>query len=137
MARGLSKLQQAILLLGFLNRAKPVGQECQFTRREVLQLYYGWQPCRQSVRRSSRVFRRDQVGLAKYQAAQVSLTKAIKRLAKRGLVDYTPHRMTVTSAGIRVIEAMVAYHGSGMPTIVDPIVSPPIGPHAASSDGNG
>ncbi len=80
----LSLLQRTILRLGFSNRQHRKDQ-CQIdvTRAEVLSGYYGWlvTPGHPKI-----VFSRYRVGPARYNSAQVSLTKAMQRLRKLGLI---------------------------------------------------
>ena len=109
--RGLSKLQRAILVLALTNGEKHPEHGCVISRREVLQAHYGWQPVRVGHRRSSPVFSRSQIGLLRYRAAQVSLSKAVKRLVGRGLLDQSPQSMMLTEAGIKAAEALAARNG--------------------------
>ena len=80
----LSKLQRTILRLGFSNRQRSKDhRSIDVTRAEVLSGYYGW-----LVTHGHRkiVFSRYTVGPARYNSAQVSLTKAMQRLRKRKLI---------------------------------------------------
>ena len=80
----LSLLQRTILRLGFRNRQSCKDQRpIDVTRAEVLSGYYGWLVTHGHPKI---VFSRYGVGPARYNSAQVSLTKAMQRLRKRKLI---------------------------------------------------
>ena len=101
----LSLLQRTILRLGFNNRQHRKDQRpIDVTRAEVLSGYYGWSgiPGHPKI-----VFSRRLVGPARYNSAQVSLTKAMQRLRKRGLIRLDTWRgAKLTSAGITAAKAL-------------------------------
>ena len=83
------------------------------TRAEVLSGYYGWLviPGHPKI-----VFSRYRVGPARYNSAHVSLTKAMQRLRKRGLIRLDtdspflgyvlPSGAKLTSAGITAAKTL-------------------------------
>ena len=110
----LSLLQRTILRLGRSNRQRCKDQRpIDVTRAEVLSGYYGWlvTPGHPKI-----VFSRYRVGPARYNSAQVSLTKAMQRLRRRGLIrldtDFRnlayalPSGAQLTSAGIDAAKAL-------------------------------
>jgi hypothetical protein len=109
--QGLSKLQRAILKLAIANVRHDAGQNHAVSRREVLEAYYGFRPVRLGRCRSSPVFSRGQIGLSRYRAAQVSLSKAVKRLAARGLLNQSPKGLVLTEAGVIAARQLAAANG--------------------------
>ncbi len=107
MARSLSILQCAILKLAVANGRRDPGRGCVVTRREVLEAHYGWRPVRAGKRTKSPAFSPQIIGRSQYSAVQVSLSKAVKRLMARGLLNRWPSRIVLTEAGIRVGEALL------------------------------
>ncbi len=107
MTRGLSKLQRSILKLAYQNRPQDPNQPCEVIRSDVLQSLYGWRPVRHRFRASTPIFDRQEVGMAKYRAAQVSVTKAINRLKHRGLVTYSMRCLQLTPTGVDAAAAMM------------------------------
>lgn len=105
--RGLSKLQRTILQLAIANGKKDPGWGCVVTRLEVLEEHYGWRRVLTGKRRTSPAFSPQIIGRSQYSAGQVSLSKAVKRLMARGLLDRWPNRTVLTEAGIRVAEALL------------------------------
>lgn len=110
----LSPLQRTILRLGFSNRQRRQDQrQIDVTRAEVLSGYYG-----QAVTPGhlNAVFSRYRFGPARYNAAHVSLTKAMQRLRKRGLIQLDtdlpflgralPSGAKLTSAGITAAKTL-------------------------------
>lgn len=102
----LSPLQRTILRLGFSNRhSRKDHRPIDVTRAEVLSSFYG-----QAVTpgHPNTVFSRYRVGPARYNSAQVSLTKAMQRLRKRGLIQTSvaPSGATLTRAGITAAETL-------------------------------
>ena len=102
----LSTLQRTILRLGFSNRQRSKDQRpIDVTRAEVLSGYYGWLV---TYGHPKIVFSRYRVGPARYNSAQVSLTKAMQRLRKRGLIQTSvaPSGATLTRAGITAAKTL-------------------------------
>ena len=102
----LSPLQRTILRLGSSNRQHRKDQRpIDVTRAEVLSGYYGWlvTPGDRKI-----VFSRYRVGPARYNSAQVSLTKAMQRLRKRGLIQLSVHPSgaKLTSAGVTAAKTL-------------------------------
>ncbi len=102
----LSPLQRTILRLGINNRQRCKDQRpIDVTRAEVLSGYYGWlvTPGHRKI-----VFSRYSVGPARYNSAQVSLTKAMQRLRKRGLIQLSvnPSGAKLTSVGITAAKTL-------------------------------
>ena len=102
----LSPLQRTILRLGFSNRQRRKDQRpIDVSRAEVLSGYYGWlvTPGHRKI-----VFSRYRVGPARYNSAQVSLTKAMQRLRKRGLIQIyvNPSGAKLTRAGITAAKTL-------------------------------
>ena len=103
----LSPLQRTILRLGFSNRQRCKDQRpIDVTRAEVLSGYYGWLVTPRHSRKI--VFSRYSVGPARYNSAQVSLTKAMQRLRRRGLIQtcVSPSGAKLTSAGITAAQTL-------------------------------
>ncbi len=111
----LSRLQRTILGLGFSNRQRRKDQRpIDVTRAEVLSGYYGWLVTPGHSRKI--VFSRYGVGPARYNSAQVSLTKAMQRLRRRGLIQLDtdlpwqgrclPSGAKLTSAGISAAKTL-------------------------------
>ena len=106
----LSPLQRTILRLGFSNRQRRKDQRpIDVTRAEVLSGYYGWlvTPGHRKI-----VFSRYRVGPARYNSAQVSLTKAMQRLRKRGLIQIYVTPLTRSDS---TSDAVSEYESLGRP----------------------
>ncbi len=102
----LSLLQRTILRLGFSNRQRRKDQRpIDVTRAEVLSGYYGWLVTHGHPKI---VFSRYSVGPARYNSAQVSLTKAMQRLGKRGLIQLSvnPSGAKLTRAGLTAAKTL-------------------------------
>jgi len=112
MSRGLSTLQKTILRMAYVNYA--VGLRAADNRdvdvyfHEVLAAFWGWQPAsplrdHTGQFRPGQHFSRDAIGAERYNAAHASLSRAVVRLERRGLV--TAHRGYVKWRGIRLTPA--------------------------------
>ena len=99
MARGLSDLQKAILLLAVTKAGQPTPAGVD--RWEILAAHYGWHAVPRTARYTTLRFNRTAVGLNKYLARQVAVTRALQRLRRRGLIKPFPSArgITVTDAG--------------------------------------
>lgn len=91
--KGLSKLQRSILAL-----AEKQGGEV--FAREVLISFFGFKPCCSIFMRWPRpgsiVFRKDDIGRARYNAKTVSVCKSFNRLVRRRLVERIPGGIRLT-----------------------------------------
>ena len=80
--RGLSHLQRYILAV-----AESQGGEV--LARDILAHYYGFKPYRSfdGLRQNSLVFKKSDIGPARYNAATVAVCKAFNRLCERGVAE--------------------------------------------------
>ena len=85
--KGLSKLQRSILSLA-------EKQDGEVFARDVLIGFFGFKPFRpifmQWPRPGSLVFRKDDIGRARYNAKTVSVCKSFNRLVRRRLAERIP-----------------------------------------------
>jgi hypothetical protein len=85
--KGLGKLQRSILALA-------EKQDDEVFARDVLIHVFGFRPFRtifmQWPRPGSLVFRKDDIGRARYNARTVAVCKSFNRLARRGLAERIP-----------------------------------------------
>jgi hypothetical protein len=105
--RGLSQLQRQILRL-----ALDKGADVTLWRAELLAACFGFQPKpvrlygSNDLTKPGQHFSPQQVGVARYRSAQVSLSRAVRRLEDRGLVAmwegvYASRRgLQLTPAGV-------------------------------------
>ncbi|MEU3176597.1 hypothetical protein [Streptomyces sp. NPDC007000] len=107
MGRGLSPLQRRILQLAHDNRT--AGRSKRGTpdvyAAEIYAEVYGFQPLPGAdVRNPARqTFSREQIGAQEYHAAAAAVSRALRRLADRGLL--TRHGGAGAGAGARLTEA--------------------------------
>jgi hypothetical protein len=92
MGRGLSDLQQQILLLALEGRNAPGraedmenGRGADVTHRTILERVYGFEAARGSTI-GSHAFSKRAIGAKRYAAAQAAISRAIRRLEERKLV---------------------------------------------------
>jgi hypothetical protein len=94
MGRGLSPLQKKILLMAYQNRTiKERKQGVDLRYPDVLREWWGWEPVLwprwekgERCDAISRHFSKRQIGEREYRSAEASLSRAVGRLAERGLV---------------------------------------------------
>jgi hypothetical protein len=111
----LSRLQRFILCAAYENRVSEAAQEgapqVDLYYQEVLAGYFGF-PVRwyegDGLRShpGSRHFDREAIGRSRYDAAQASLSRAVRRLEKRGLVTRYVGAMSRWS-GLRLVDSAV------------------------------
>jgi len=124
MARGLSELQKAILRLAYRNRQVRDERSVDLFYPEVLHEHFGWPIARTHSWRPEkgerpcgydRYFSMREIGEAKYRKTQVSLSRAVSRLERRGLVEsgwgfgWTGRGhaiLDLTDEGVRVAERL-------------------------------
>jgi hypothetical protein len=91
--KGLSSLQLCILELA-------TKQDGEVLARDVLIHVFGFKPFRRILmkwpRPGSLVFRRSDIGRARYNSATVSVCKSMNRLARRRLADRIPGGVRLT-----------------------------------------
>ena len=104
MGRGLSDLQTMILHLALANR-EAEGRDtslCDVLYSEVLTVYWGWKPERplrnaDGKQSGGQLFSVGKVGPRAYNTAHAALTRAVDRLAVRGLVVAVSGTYTLVS----------------------------------------
>ena len=113
MGRGLSELQKEVLRIGLHNREARGPGNVDVMRSEALQQVFGWEllyPWTRLRRDDGRPshgqhFSKQRIGVAHYQSAQASVTRALRRLERRGLVIRCAHSRYVdvdlTESGIK------------------------------------
>ena len=116
MGRGLSELQKTILLMAYGHRGDGHGVELRYP--EVLRECWGWEPVRRGWgegRRSSPVrrhFSKAEIGEREYRSAQASLSRAVRRLEERGLVErgrlFGHGVLDLTERGVQVAEGLAS-----------------------------
>jgi len=102
LGRGLSKLQNEILLLAYRNR-----NICLV--RDVLTEVYEF-PTKgniQGAKPGALIFERKEIGLRKYQAASVSVVKSFNRLTTRALVHRECGGVRISPHGIKLVEMLL------------------------------
>jgi hypothetical protein len=98
--RGLSNLQKAILVMAHENRLTGTDAYSNWDgegaypphvkRERILQEHFGWQPNTVSrPGRSSGIFSRREVGHERYNVVMASLSRSLRRLEARGLIEFT------------------------------------------------
>jgi len=123
MARGLSELQKSILRLAYRNRQKR-EQNVDLYHAEVLHEHFGWpisnhprwQPEKgERPRGYWRHFSMREIGEARYRKTQASLSRAVSRLERRGLLERGRANgwsgdgyafLNLTNEGLRVAEGL-------------------------------
>jgi hypothetical protein len=108
MARGLSELQKNILKIGYGNCNRGFGTG-NVTNREVLIEVYKFQPIYslEEKRNGATIFDRKAIGINRYKAASVSVTKAFDRVTERGLATRKyNHGIILTEEGSKVARAL-------------------------------
>jgi len=119
MGRGLSPLQKTILTLAFANRTSGNSYlNRDLYKPEILINVWGWQPSRSNlfctreavdvdyVRRHpfGQLFCKSDIGSAQYNSAHASISRACRRLLRRGLI-LEGLGVTLTESGVKVASA--------------------------------
>ena len=108
MGLGISNLQKEILKIAYRNRqsGRLRGSQPDLSLREVLVEVYGFPtPMNlRNVKPGGLVFKRDDVGIKRYQAAYTSTVKSFNRLVARGLVSRHYHGIKLIPHGIKTAE---------------------------------
>jgi hypothetical protein len=125
MPRGLSELQKAILRLAYRNRQEREEWSVDLFHAEVLHEHFGWPIARHRRWRPEvgerplpmdRYFSMREIGEARYRKTQASLSRAVSRLERRGLVErfhaagwtgYGCAVLDLTDEGVRVAEHLL------------------------------
>jgi hypothetical protein len=111
MGLGLSKLQKEILKIAYHNRQSGHVRDSQpdVSLREVLVEIYSFPTSMnlKDVKLGGLVFKRDDVGIKRYQAAYTSTTKSFNRLVARGLVSRHYHGIKLIPNGIKLAEKLI------------------------------
>ena len=94
MGRGLSKLQREILKLALSYRSRGLNYLCQ---PYILKELHGWN----YTDAIGQYFSRSEIGKQRYNVARASMSRAIRRLEKRGLVTSFP-KIELTAEGVRI-----------------------------------
>ncbi len=98
MGRGLSELQKEILRM-----AKAKGPKI-LLQAEILSQMAGWEPDYDpSKNPGMSLFDRHEIGAERYAGTRASLSRAIRRLEERGLIEQTG-RMIRKGSGLRLTE---------------------------------
>jgi hypothetical protein len=105
MGKGLSPLQRTILEIALENRR---SGNTGFGRREayhseVFERYFGWQPRNDCKRRYQR-FTVSAIGEQRYRTAHASVSRAFKRLERRGLIECCFDAYCLTPEGVASAE---------------------------------
>jgi len=103
--RGLSELQKTILQIAYKNRKGRPGGRIDTCPREILVKFYGFASTTNidKAKPSPLIFNREAIGIKRYQAASVSVAKALNRLASRGLAKrHYNHGIKLTDAGAKL-----------------------------------
>ena len=89
MGRGLSELQEKILVLCLRQREDPMIDHRfpDAMYAEVLADTYGFKPEKRDLRMGGHRFSRQTIGEKKYDAAEAAVCRAMRRLSARGLVE--------------------------------------------------
>ena len=113
MGRGLSELQQAIIVMAYKNKATgadayhddsgPVAA-AHVKRESILREYFGWQSDDARPDYHYRTFSRADIGRERYNATMVSLSRSLHRLEARGLVYLTHSVMAAGWSGAELTE---------------------------------
>lgn len=105
MGRGLSDLQKSILVMAYGNHEPTRGSfGCDLYTKDVLTGYYGWVPVKGYLDSpGSQSFDIQAIGEQKYRSTRAAVSRAFRRLERRGLVTRV---MAVRSvwAGINLTE---------------------------------
>ncbi len=93
MGKGLSPLQKTILQLAYENQGRQTPQT-DVTYSEILVKYFGWElvdnsPSWASMPWYQQSFSKNDIGQAEYGRAMASVSRAVKRLQERGLIEKT------------------------------------------------
>ena len=129
MGRGLSKLQKDILRLAYVNQHSldVTPPDLNLTRRadvlypEILHACYGFEPVsrcwcgreltvKESFLFGGQIFDRHAIGVDRYNRAQAAVSRAVLRLAERGLVQCVRGAYAkwtganLTAKGVKVVE---------------------------------
>lgn len=115
--RGLSALQKKILLLMFDKRGR---EGSDLPQHELLSGVAGWEPDRVPLLKNGRrYFSRAAIGARKYNKVHASVSRAVARLGKRGLVTvhtwcfHDRRELGLTVAGLEVARLLFAHRRKG------------------------
>lgn len=111
MGLGLSQLQKGILKIAYHNRQSGHVRDSQpdVSLREVLVEIYSF-PTSENLRNvgfGKLIFKRNDIGIKRYQAAYTSTTKSFNRLVARGLVSKHCHGIKLIPHGIKTVEKLI------------------------------
>jgi len=101
MGRGLSELQQSIIVMAYENRDPSINLGGRHVYREsILRECFGWEP----RERGWSPFSRKDIGAERYNRGMASLSRALRRLEERGLVEFTHSMLASGWSGVLLTE---------------------------------
>jgi hypothetical protein len=111
--RGLSELQQDIIVMAYENKVSGVVAyhddqgpvvTAHVRREQILQERFGWEPDGARPDYHYRIFSRTDIGHDRYNATMASLSRSLYRLEARGLVYLTHSAMAAGWSGAELTE---------------------------------
>lgn len=107
MARGLSDLQQKILVMAYERKDRPFPHQCDLHAREVLTEVYGFSYKYVRPNYGGQAFSPGEIGEQKYNAARIAVWKSFDRLKRRGLATKSVMGLTLTEEGREKAKAVI------------------------------